>query len=107
MTALSIALAALIALLLLTAEHFVSERLFGDLPLLWRYIVGVASILAVFAGWCAVQPPLISPWLALGALVAVTVGAGLGTMAGHGADFIETLMRAYDVSRKENKRPRP
>lgn len=74
----TVAIATILAVLALFSAHYLSARLSPvKLPRLTCYVIGVALIAAIFGGWCWFH----SQMQAFGAFVAITSGAGLGTIA--------------------------
>lgn len=93
----SIGIAAVLAFFVFLATHWGSRELFGDLGKLASYIVGTALITAIYLGWCLFQHTPIPALIGWAAYAAITVGAGLGTLAGHFVDNHTGLYRQVQV----------
>ena len=80
-------IATVIALLLLFGLHCATQLATGrELGRLVCYAIGCGTILALLGAWCVVQPAEIPAWWTWLTAVAITAGAGLGTMAGYWLD---------------------
>lgn len=87
MTLVGIGIASIIAFLLCGVTHWAVEVLsHGQMGRLRRYALGQVCIGLPLAGWLLWQREPVPGPVALGAWLAITAGAGLGTALAHLAD---------------------
>lgn len=80
-------------LALAVAHHWLMLLTAGSLHQLWRYVAGVSLIILLYGAWCYAQPGALRPGWALSGLLATSIGAGGGTMAGYLVDHYAALRR--------------
>ena len=93
--------AALVAIFIGSSLHWGTSALFGKLPRLACYAIGVLVIGAVFTGWAARTPLHVGTEIACAVWWMIVCGVGLGVGAGYLLDWLGGIVRENWVLKRQ------